>query len=272
MYRLQIAISTYGPDGPSRIAAGQFPAVDGAGYVVSWQNHGGAPLPESLRGRKDMTVVRFDGIGQSLNRNNALAHCTADLVLIADDDVAYSREGLSRALTYMEEQPTTAVFTFIVERPGDRVYPEAEYVFRHNYPPHYHVGGCEIAVRRSLAGALAFHPAFGLNSPDMHGGEDEIFHLTALRRGLECRFAPIVIGSHPHAHTGFGKRMSAETLRAQGCVATLLYPAGFAPRLLLKAVRLHRDSRIPVPRALRYLFSGALRAFRLRLTDRSRLW
>lgn len=272
MSRLDIAISTYGPDGAARIAAGNFPEIDGVRYVVSWQHHENAPLPESIAARHDITVARTDTIGLSLNRNCALALCKADLVIIADDDESLSAQGIKEALEYMDKRKDTAVFSFIIERPGDRWYPDKEFIFKGKYPTDYFVCSCELAVRRSRIGQLRFHPDFGLNSPDMHGGEDELFHLTAMRRGLECRFAPIVIGSHPHAHTGFGKTVSPQTLRAQGCIAVLMYPRSFGPRLLLKAVRLRKNGQSTLLKSLRYLCAGAFRAFRLLRSDRERLW
>lgn len=272
MARLDIAISTYGPEGIGRIARQQLPQTDGVRYVVSWQSHDDEPVPESVAKRKDIFIYRFDRVGQSHNRNNSLAHCSSDLVLIADDDVEYSEAGIQQALAYMESHPDTAMFSFIVKRPGSPAYPAQETLFKGRYPKNYSVGAYEIAVRRSKIGNLQFHPAFGLNSPDMHGGEDELFHLTGLRRGLECRFAPIIIGSHPHAHTGFGKAMSAQTLRAQGCISTLMYPYSFAPRLILKAFRLKRAGQSTLFKSLQYLYAGAFRAFHLLRTDRERLW
>lgn len=272
MDRLDIAISTYGPEGLARIVQQQLPHIDGVRYIVSWQEHKDAPIPEVLASRSDIFIERFGTAGQSHNRNNALDHCSADLVLIADDDVHYSEAGIRQALAYMEKHPDTAIFSFIVERPGAPAYPAEETVLSRHYPKNYHIGGCELAIRRSKAGNLRFHPDFGLNSPDMHGGEDELFHLTAMRRGLECRFAPIVIGSHPHGHTGFGKPLTPATLRAQGCISALMYPRSFAPRLILKALRLRKNKQSTILRSLRYMGAGAFRAFRLLRTDRSRLW
>ena len=192
--------------------------------------------------------------------------------MISDDDVEYSAEGIESMMGYVDSHPSTAVFTFILERSGTPVYPACETVLEGRYPKGYRVCSCEMVVRKSLLGDLRFHPDFGINSPDMHAGEDELFHLTAMRRGLECRFAPILIGRHPHAHTGFGKKMSAKVLRAQGCVATLLYPRSFMPRLLLKTWRLKKHGQSGIFKSLIYLSSGAIRAFKLLHTDRARLW
>ena len=272
MTRLDISICTYGAEGIARLAGRTLPRIDGVRYVVSWQNHGDIPVPVALDAREDVDVYRCSSVGLSNNRNNALECSRSDFVMISDDDVEYSAEGIESMMGYVDSHPSTAVFTFILERSGTPVYPACETVLEGRYPKGYRVCSCEMVVRKSLLGDLRFHPDFGINSPDMHAGEDELFHLTAMRRGLECRFAPILIGRHPHAHTGFGKKMSAKVLRAQGCVATLLYPRSFMPRLLLKTWRLKKHGQSGIFKSLIDLSSGAIRAFKLLHTDRARLW
>ncbi len=56
MLELDIAICTYGADGPSRVAMMLLPPEEGVRYVVSWQEHGDAVLPEILKDRKDVAV------------------------------------------------------------------------------------------------------------------------------------------------------------------------------------------------------------------------
>ena len=94
MLELDIAICTYGADGPSRVAMMLLPPEEGVRYVVSWQEHGDAVLPEILKDRKDVAVFRLDKKGLSNNRNNAIANCTGDIVLISDDDRSIIRKGL----------------------------------------------------------------------------------------------------------------------------------------------------------------------------------
>ena len=86
MLTLDIAIVTHRPEGIARVAAMNLPVIDGVRYVVSWQSHEEAPVPESLV-RDDVEIHRFDGRGISLNRNHAYDHCRADIVLNADDDL-----------------------------------------------------------------------------------------------------------------------------------------------------------------------------------------
>lgn len=88
---LQVAIPTHAPEGISRIERVLLPPREGVGYVVSWQDHRNARIPDAVAARDDVEVLRFDGRGLSANRNNALEHCRADIILIGDDDLVYTR-------------------------------------------------------------------------------------------------------------------------------------------------------------------------------------
>lgn len=269
--RLEIAISTYRPEGIMRVVESKLPMVDGVRYVVSWQEHCNAPIPREIEERGDILVTRCDEKGQSANRNNAVAHCTGDLILIGDDDLSYHPDGLLQLIDFFDAHPEADLCTVIVNKPGAAKYPEHTMKFSQRYPKNYHAGACDISFRRSRIGNLHFHPAFGLNSPDMHCGEDGLFLLTAIRRKLNCWFSPIVIADHPH-HSTSTRSMSDATLRGMACVATLQYPLSFAARLPLMAYRLRRAGLARLGHSLPMLLSGAIRAFRLRLTDRKNLW
>lgn len=254
-----IAISTHKQAGIQRLAQGNLPNIPDVRYIISWQSHENAPIPEQLSDRDDVTIIRFDGHGQSHNRNNALEHCNADIVIISDDDLIYRPDGIKAALAEFEKNPQMEVATFRSIHDPSISYPDKITPLSLPLPRNYYVSCFEIALRRnSEAGKLRFNPELGLNSPRMHGGEDEVFILTAIRRGLDCRFLPITVCEHPDLSTGLKSRLSAANLRAMGCVITLYYPATAPLRLILKAWRLSRAGRTSLPRALHHLFSGAL--------------
>lgn len=229
-------------------------------YTVSWQNPGDAPIPASLE-REDISIYRLYKPGLSNNRNNAIAHCTADIIMFADDDVTYYPEGLYRVIQAFEDNPYVDFATFRSHRPGATSnYPDASCALQLPLPKGYTVCSIEIALRRSTAGHLRCHPELGLGSPLMHGGEDELLLLTAIRRRLNCRFFPITVCAHPHLSTGNKSRLTGENLRAMGCVIALTYPLGCILRLPLKAWRVSRAGQSPFLKSLYYLASGALRA------------
>ncbi len=266
---LDIAISTYRPDGIRRLARCNLPRIEGVRYVVSWQQHEDAPLPRELV-REDVEVHRFDRAGQSLNRNNAFDHCTAEWVMVSDDDLVYREEGIRELMESLARSPEVDFATFRSEREGAPKYPERETDLAWPLPKGYHVGGIELAFRRSTG--LRCCPEFGLNSPKMHGAEDEALLLTALRRGLRARFYPITVVEHYHPSTGSRSGLTASNLRASGCFIALGWPAGALLRVPLKAWRVARSGRATLPKALWYMAEGALAAPGVLRRNREFLW
>lgn len=254
-----IAISTYKQAGIARLAKGFLIPIAGVRYVISWQNHENAPIPEVLSKRDDVTILRFDGDGQSNNRNNALLHCTSDIVIISDDDLIYREEGIRQLIRKFEEFPEMEVATFRSVHDAEITYPGGVTSLSTHLPKGYYISCIEIALRRnSRAGLLRFNPELGLNSPRMHGGEDEIFVFTAIKRGLDCRFLPITVCEHPHSSTGLKRSLTPANIRAMGCVIRLHHPLSFIPRIFLKAWRLSRKKQSSFFKAIRFLTGGAI--------------
>ncbi len=261
---LDIAVCTYRKDGIERFAATNPPRIEGVRYILSWQARDGAKLPEALNGRDDIVVVEAPGYGLSLNRNNALKHCTAEFILIADDDVEYNAEGINRAIEAMRGDSDLALATFIVPRPSSPRYPAASCVLGQRMPRGYWVVSFEIMLRRKLVADLCFDTRLGIGAERMTCGEEEVFVLTARRRGLLCKFFPIEIGKHPHQSTG--SKASPSIFRANGCVMALEFGrVKCIPRLWLKAWRAWRTNGANPLTTLVYLHQGlmASRNFRV---------
>lgn len=263
---LDVAIATWQPEGIRRVAAMSLPRVEGVRYVVSWQAHGDAPIDTALTdGRDDITVVRFDGRGVSANRNNALDRCTADIVLMADDDLTFTPEGLRGVIDAFEGNRAVEVGMFRYATPRSKVYPVGECDLSLPLPRGYSPAAIEIAVRRdSRAGSLRFNTMFGPGA-DLTRGEDEIFLLTALRRGLRCRFFPLTVAAHPHDSTGDRSVTSVAALRAIGCIIALYYRVTWPLRLIIKARRLAPDSPLGYSTILSNLLRGAIKSLTIKL-------
>lgn len=269
MTALDIAIATHRPEGIRRLADASLPMIEGVRYVISWQNHEDLPIPEELD-RPDIEIHRFDGVGLSLNRNNAIDHCKGDVVMIADDDLIYYPEGISALIKVYDENRDLDFVTFRTVREGAPRYPDEETPLSLPLPKGYHCSSIEISFRRQTG--LRCCPELGLGSRRFHCGEDEALFLTALHRGLECRYVPVVVSRHDHPSTGTAAKPRAEILRASGVVIALTYGAGAVLRVPLKAWRLSREGRAPFLKALYYLTAGALEANSLRRRNRPFLW
>lgn len=271
MMTLDIAIATHKPDGIKRVAAMNLPHIDGVRYVVSWQSHENAPIPESLN-RADVEIHRFDGVGQSHNRNNAFSHCRADIILFGDDDLIYSVEGLKGLIEAFESNPDVDLATFENISPVNPVYPNQACILSEPLPKGYWVAAYLIAYRKSKVGDLLCHPMLGLGNKILNGAEDEFFLLSAIRRGYKCMFFPITICEHPQLSTGVKTKLSPSNLRATGCYMAIAYPWTFLLRLPLKALRVAKQKQASFFKSLWYLINGAFYAPKVLRCEKCYRW
>ena len=63
---MQVLISTCTPQGIARVAAMELPVVEGVEYLVMWQKHEGAQVPNQLERRADVRIIRSERIGLRL--------------------------------------------------------------------------------------------------------------------------------------------------------------------------------------------------------------
>ncbi|MGN1246417.1 MAG: glycosyltransferase [Muribaculaceae bacterium] len=236
----------------------------GIRYVVSWQQDGyKCDIPPELI-RSDVAISTISGRGLSRNRNNAIAQSTADICLIADDDVKYTPDSFRAVINTFESNPNLDIATFRSQSEFEqKIFPD--YQFNLAKPTKgYYATSFEIAFRRkSIARKLRFNELFGLGAPVLHAGEENVFIIDAVRQGLDCRFFPITIVTHNHPTTGVNPIQTPGTLMAQGAYIYIAYRDCTAPlRYVLKAWRMSRSTRTGFFSALWYITKGAAYARR----------
>lgn len=270
--KISVIIATHRPEGIERVASAGMPALPDVDYVVSWQDHQGAAVPQSLMSRKDVSIIRYDGSGLSNNRNNALRNATGDVIIIADDDVTLRPDGIERLRDAYISNPGAALITFRSVRPGGGAYPCEETALRLPLPKNYMPCSIEISFRKSGIGNLEFCPEMGLGAPDYTAGEETLFLLAAIKRGLECRFIPVTVAEHPSVSTGGKTAPASSVMRANGICIALQYPATAVLRVPLKAWRMFRYQKVPFLKALYHMTAGAIAACQLRKRNKRYLW
>lgn len=263
MLTLDILICTLN-EGINNVSSVLLPQQEGVSYVVSWQQDGyECDVPAALL-RSDVTVVTLPGRGLSRNRNNAIAHSSADICLIADDDVTYTPDSIRDVINTFESNPHLDVATFRSQSDFEKKqFPD--YSFSLAKPAKgYYVSSIEITFRRtSIVGKLSFNELLGLGAPVLHAGEESVFIIEAVRRRLDCRYFPITIVTHNHPTTGVNPIQTPGTIMAQGSYISIAYRDCTAPlRYVLKAWRMSRSTRTGFFRALYYIIKGAAYAKR----------
>lgn len=256
---LEVLVATFGEAGLRRALEQDWPRVEGVRYLVCCQNPGGEdllPAAEALHSRGDTVVLFFRDRGLSLNRNHCLDAASAPYLMIMDDDLRLSAEGLEAVIALFRSRPDLDYFTTFAEVPdhtGRRLPPPGHDLAR---PwPRYWAISFEIALRRSSLERVGarFTPLAGIGAPYLGAGEENLFLHRLVRLGLHGEFSGILIGVHDHPTTSERAALDPAVARAKGAAMRVLRGnLAAAIRLPLEA---HR-SALPFFRALLYLSQG----------------
>lgn len=226
--QLQILICTI-DNGIAKVPAVLTPPVPHVSYLVSWQQSetGKAEIgecPQVLAERTDVEVVTMQGKGLSANRNNAIRHATGDILLLSDDDARYAPVFFDRIFRAFQLYPEADILTFQVEDyEGTPLSQYAAQTYDYaNRPYGSHVRSLEIAMRRSSR-LPNFDERFGLGSPFLACGEEEIFIHTAFVTGLKIRYVPEVIVRTEKQTTGTRFLTSPAIQRSKGAVLCFMH-------------------------------------------------
>lgn len=230
------------------------PPHEGVGFIVSWQEDMGAEIPPSLKERQDIKIFRFEKKGLSNNRNNAIEHCEADIILIADDDLEYYPDSFHQIREVFTDNPSAAMILLKMDFPNAKSYPREKRRIGLPLPKNYYISSVEIAFRRGAIGDLQFWPEMGLGNNLLGCGEEELFVASAIKRGYECLFMPLTIGRHPEETTG--DNISPSILRGHGFIIGILYPVSSFLRIPLKAYRTWRKQKVSFFKTLRETSKG----------------
>lgn len=241
MTTLEVLICTIG-QGIAAINPSRLPQLPGVSYLIAWQVPSGETpelIPASLH-RPDIRILTHTTRGLTVNRNFALANASAPLLLIADDDVDYSPEGLQQLIEAFKADLSTDIILCRYLRCGKlpKPYPSQIVEFR-NAPRGYYATSFEIALRRESVKRLhlRFDTYFGIGSGRYICGEEDIFIHEALKKGAVIKIHPIVIGSHDHPTTAARLSHDPEFHRAHAAVMRRLRPWSWPLRLLVHASR-----------------------------------
>lgn len=133
----------------------------------------------------------FQERGVGLNRNNALLRSTADICLLADDDVIYEKDYDKIILDAFEKNPKADVIMFNVYAPDGKKRSRETKPIRvgwHNYGKY---GAYRIAFRRMsiIKNAISFNQLFG-GGCMFSAGEDVLFTKRCLEEGLRIMAMP----------------------------------------------------------------------------------
>ena len=234
--RLQVMICTFGKDGIEHVASANHPRMEGVEYLVSWQTNGENEVPASLL-RDDFKIIRSDTKGLSVNRNIALSHSTAPILLVSDDDVVYSKEGLEAIIDGFDSHREADIIAFRYESSTNHKFYPSSSVSLAFRPKGYFVSSIEIAFRKdAVKGKVWFNENFGIGAL-FPSGEEDIFLSDCLEAGLKGIFLPATIARHDNATTSGRNLMLPSRPQTKGAVFVRLHPHTWPLRMIAHAIR-----------------------------------
>lgn len=160
---------------------------------LTHKTEGSCVIPE----KEAVKCISYEGKGLSKSRNIALQQATADIVVVADDDVQYVDDVVAIIDTAYQTYQEADMICFIVERTGTPTPKKFRTTSsEENYLSILKVSSVEITFKRSAIEekGLLFNELIGAGEA-LYCGEESAFLYAALRAGLTVRYVPIKIGT-----------------------------------------------------------------------------
>ena len=139
--------------------------------------------------------LSFNERGVGLNRNNTLMRATADICILADDDIEFTNGYAEKIKKYFKDNPKADVIIFnLIEKPKKRFVIENE--FRVTYRNFMKFGAARIAFRRKSVtqAGISFNLHFG-GGAEFSAGEDTLFLKECLKKRLNILAIPEFIAT-----------------------------------------------------------------------------
>ncbi|MBQ7634630.1 MAG: glycosyltransferase [Bacteroidaceae bacterium] len=240
-------------------------------YLVMWQEHDvrteAVEKALLLLERGDVSLYYTPEKGLAKSRQASFQTCTTPLMLITDDDVQFRPDAFTKIIRAFDRHKDADVLCFRAEdRDGNPLqkYPEQATDYE-NRPRGYSAASVEIALRKRY-NLPRFDPRFGLGSPELVCGEEDVFLHDCMKRGLCVRFVPETICAtngdttsvRMERHPKFIKTKGAALRRIHGRTGAWLRSVKYALqapwgekmwrfRLLAQGIRYIERTPLPIP-------------------------
>ncbi len=194
--------------------------------------------------------------GVGLNRNNALMRATADICILADDDMVFDDGYEQKVKTWFARYPQADILIFNIERTASTGYSNPK-VKRIRFWNFMRYGAARIAFRRKSISeyGIFFNQNFGGGTPHS-SGEDTLFLHSCLQKGLKIYAVPDSIATLSDERESTWFRGYNEKYYCDKGVLFAAVSKFWAPFLCVQDVIRHRHGDISLGDALRYSFKG----------------
>lgn len=230
----EILVCTYN-EGINRIQEMLLPPMKDTHWLISFQYTDISYLdcvPRHMIERTDVTLLFLEGSGLSANRNNALFHATGDILLLADDDCRILPTHLQTIRHIFQDNPSVDIACCQAETIDGqpfRQYPVHEFNYNETPRGYWY---CSMGIALKMSNRIpAFDTRFGINSPCLACGEEEVWLYQAHKNKAAIRYFPKSIIRTRSVSTGNLFDTHTKVQRSKGAVLTIMHgPLGALAR------------------------------------------
>ncbi len=179
--------------------------------------------------------------GVGLNRNTALLHATADILLFADEDIVYCDDYQDKVLAAFAEHPEADMLLFNVQASeGRETYHTDEYGRVHWYNagryPTY-----SFAVKREKVhkNNITFSLLFG-GGAKYSNGEDSLFLRDCLKSGMKVYRVPVLLGKETARESTWFRGYNEKFFFDRGVLYHYLY-GSLAKVMIIRWLLKHKE-------------------------------
>lgn len=180
-------------------------------------------ISEAFAISSNIICYSFNELGLSKSRNRALSLMEGDIFVISDDDVVFLPGAFEKIESAFLANSQQDILTFQMQKEDGGLRKKyKKKPAQHNLFSIMGVSSCEIAGRNLPVSSLGvmYDTNFGLGAK-YSIGEEVIFLRDCLRSGLNVRFIPISISTHPEESSG--RVFSEKTEFSRGAVFFRLF-------------------------------------------------
>lgn len=181
-------------------------------------------ISEFTYGGHSIKWLSFAERGVGLNRNNALMRAQADIVMFSDDDMVFVADYETIVTRAFEQIPQADVIIFDLSYPNHDRKPITK-IRRLNARSCMRFGAARISARlQSLRmHGMSFNLCFG-GGAQYSSGEDSLFLMDCIRRGLKVYSYPVVIAHLQDRPSTWFRGYTDKYFFDKGVLSSLLYP------------------------------------------------
>lgn len=189
---------------------------------------------------KNFNIYSYKEKGTAISRNRGLTHISSDIILLCDDDVVYNKDYEKFVISAFENNKEADIITFNLNSPYRKVKHNKKNKRIHIYNG-LRYSSSNIAFRKTsiLNNNISFNTLFGSNS--IYGsGEDTLFIVEALKKGLKVYSSPYNIGTIYHKKSIWFKGYNKKYFFDKGALYTAI-SYKFRNILILQYLLRHKE-------------------------------